>query len=91
MGDKYIKSGDGLTRKGHHLYRPWAAKSQNEGYIICTWCNSEYLATNATGKKGHEESIQHKKLDLQYGKVSESDNDLDMDDILNEEESENEY
>jgi hypothetical protein len=55
MGDKYIKSGDGLTRKGHHLYRPWAAKSQNEGYIICTWCNSEYLATNATGRKGHEE------------------------------------
>ncbi len=54
MGDKYIKSGDRLTSKGHRLYRHWAAKSQNVGYIICTWCNSEFLATNATGKKAHE-------------------------------------
>jgi len=64
--DNKIKYQNRLTRLGSAFYRPWAANSDREGFVLCVWCNSEFLTSNATGKKGHEESDRHKKFEEKY-------------------------
>ena len=63
---KKFKVGDKLTRIGGVFYKPWAAKSAKKGFVLCTWCNSEFLSKNAGGKKGHEASEQHQKKEKEY-------------------------
>lgn len=46
-------------RIGSLYYRAWAAKSKNEGYLFCKWCDSEILIKNVAGKHGHEQSTIH--------------------------------
>ena len=63
---KKKKKGSRLTRVGGSFFRPWAAVSDKEGFVLCTWCNAEFLSTNATGKNGHEETETHKKFAEEY-------------------------
>ena len=63
---KKKKKGSRLTRVGGSFFRPWAAVSNKEGFVLCTWCNAEFLSTNATGKNGHEETETHKKFAEEY-------------------------
>jgi hypothetical protein len=52
-------AGERYLRIGSLYYRAWAAKSKNEGYLLCKWCDSEILIKNVAGKHGHEQSTMH--------------------------------
>lgn len=54
-------TGKRLLTIGSTFYRVWAARSNRPGFIVCNWCQSEFLARNATGAKGHEKSETHQK------------------------------
>jgi len=64
--EKKVKPGDKLTRIGGDFFKPWAAKHKQKGFVLCTWCNSEFPSKNAGGKKGHEASEQHQKKEKEY-------------------------
>ena len=57
---KNHQTGDRYLKKGGKYFRPWAKKSDTQGYIVCTWCNTEFEAKNTTGSNGHENSLTHK-------------------------------
>lgn len=68
-----MSSGKNFLTKGSKIYRPWAAKSNIEGYIKCIWCSSEFKAKYTTGKNGHENTAQH----IQNAEKREKEKDFD--------------
>ena len=63
---KKVKVGDKLTRIGGVFYKPWAAKSTQKCFVLCKWCNSEFLSKTRVIKKvmRHQSSTKKKKNNI---------------------------
>ena len=50
-----------------HFYRVWAMESEKgPQFIRCQWCNKEFLASNITGKNGHEQTKAHRQKQNEF-------------------------